>query len=152
MATYTDDYYIFVKEERMIDDSLRMRQDVVIEFLKLGMDYDTACTAAEVSPEMKEKFVEDEEFQTRKKFALSQIELELLRRLNKASEFSALKGDTRPTERLLEIIRPERYAKTAKVQHTLTSGNDTPKGFNISFIPAKQPCEETDPDIATAEE
>ena len=133
----------------MIDDSLRMRQDVVIEFLKLGMDYDTACTAAEVSPEMKEKFAE---FQTRKKFALSQIELELLRRLNKASEFSALKGDTRPTERLLEIIRPERYAKTAKVQHTLASGNDTPKGFNISFIPANQPCEETDPEIATAEE
>ena len=124
----------------MIDDSLRMRQDVVIEFLKLGMDYDTACTAAEVSPEMKEKF------------ALSQIELELLRRLNKASEFSALKGDTRPTERLLEIIRPERYAKTAKVQHTLASGNDTPKGFNISFIPAKQPCEETEPDIVTAED
>lgn len=136
----------------MIDDSLRMRQDVVIEFLKLGMDYDTACTAAEVSPEMKEKFAEDEEFQTRKKFALSQIELELLRRLNKASEFSALKGDTRPTERLLEIIRPERYAKTAKVQHTLASGNAIPKGFNISFIPANQPCEETDPEIATAEE
>ena len=136
----------------MIDDSLRMRQDVVIEFLKLGMDYDTACTAAEVSPEMKEKFAEDEDFQTRKKFALSQIELELLRRLNKASEFSALKGDTRPTERLLEIIRPERYAKTAKVQHRLASENDTPKGFSISFIPAKQPCEETDPDIAAAEE
>ena len=136
----------------MIDDSLRMRQDVVIEFLKLGMDYDTACTAAEVSPEMKEKFAEDEDFQTRKKFALSQIELELLRRLNKASEFSALKGDTRPTERLLEIIRPERYAKTAKVQHTLASGNDAPKGFNISFIPAKQPCEETEPDIVAAED
>lgn len=136
----------------MIDDSLRMRQDVVIEFLKLGMDYDTACTAAEVSPEMKEKFAEDEDFQTRKKFALSQIELELLKRLNKASEFSALKGDTRPTERLLEIIRPERYAKTAKVQHTLGSGNDAPKGFSISFVPANQPCEETDPEIATAGE
>lgn len=136
----------------MIDNSLRMRQDVVIEFLKLGMDYDTACTAAEVSPEMKEKFAEDEDFQTRKKFALSQIELELLKRLNKASEFSALKGDIRPTERLLEIIRPERYAKTAKLQHALVSGNDAPKGFNISFIPAIQPCEETDPDIATAEE
>ena len=124
----------------MIDDSLRMRQDVVIEFLKLGMDYDTACTAAEVSPEMKEKF------------ALSQIELELLKRLNKASEFSALKGDTRPTERLLEIIRPDRYAKTSKVQHTLASGKDAPKGFSISFVQANQPCEEIDPEIATAEE
>ena len=136
----------------MIDDSLRMRQDVVIEFLKLGMDYDTACTAAEVSPEMKEKFEEDEDFQARKKFALSQIELELLKRLNKASEFSALKGDTRPTERLLEIIRPDRYAKTSKVQHTLASGKDAPKGFSISFVQANQPCEEIDPEIATAEE
>ena len=136
----------------MIDDSLRMRQDVVIEFLKLGMDYDTACTAAEVSPEMKEKFAEDEDFQTRKKFALSQIELELLKRLNKASEFSALKGDTRPTERLLEIIRPDRYAKTTKLQHALASGDDIPKGFNISFVPVNPPCEEIDPEIATAEE
>lgn len=136
----------------MIDESLRMRQDIVIEFLKLGMDYDTACTAAEVSPEMKEKFAEDEDFQTRKKFALSQIELELLKRLNKASEFSALKGDTRPTERLLEIIRPDRYAKTSKVQHTLNAPN-APKGFNISFVTnAEQPCEEEDPEFVKTEE
>ena len=137
----------------MIDESLRMRQDIVIEFLKLGMDYDTACTAAEVSPEMKEKFAEDEDFQTRKKFALSQIELELLKRLNKASETSALKGDTRPTERLLEIIRPDRYAKTSKVQHELSPLGNAPKGFNISFVAnVEQPCEENDPEFVKAEE
>lgn len=137
----------------MVDESLRMRQDIVIEFLKLGMDYDTACTAAEVSPEMKDKFAEDEDFQTRKKFALSQIELELLKRLNKASEFSALKGDTRPTERLLEIIRPDRYAKTSKVQHELSASGNAPKGFNISFVSnVEQPCEEKDPEFVNAEE
>ena len=136
----------------MTDDSLRQRQDLVIEFMKLGMDYDTACTAAEVSPEMKDAFAEDSEFQERKKFALSQIELELLKRLQKASEFSALKGDTRPTERLLEIIRPDRYAKTSKVQHTLNTQN-APKGFNISFVTnSEQPCEEEDPEFVKAEE
>ena len=137
----------------MIDDSARTRQDLVIEFLKLGMDYDTACTAAEVSPEMKEKFAADEDFQQRKKFALSQIELELLKRLNKASEYGILKGDTKPTERLLEIIRPERYAKTSKVQHTLSASGNAPKGFNISFVSnSEQPCEEEDPEFVTAHE
>ena len=136
-----------------MDESMRQRQDLVIEFLKLGMDYDTACTAAEVSPEMKEKFAEDEDFQQRKTFALSQIELELLRRLNKASEFSALKGDTKPTERLLEIIRPDRYAKTSKMQHSFAGNTNAPQGFTLSFVSAgQQPCEEEEPEFVKVED
>ena len=132
----------------MPDESLVMRQDLVIEFMKLGMDYDTACTAAEVSPEMKDQFNEDENFVQRKKFALSQVELELLKRLKEASEFACLKGDTKAIERRLELLRPDRYAKTSKVAHSLSAGSGTPKGFSISFVTNNsQPCEEEDPDF-----
>ena len=134
----------------MIDDSMRQRQDLVIEFMKLGMDFDTACTASEVSPEMKAQFIEDEDFIARKKFAISQVEVELLKRLQKASEFSSMKGDTRATERLLELIRPERYAKTTKIQ--LPTDDKAPKGFAISFVSSSvQPCEEEEPELVKAE-
>ena len=134
----------------MFDESMRQRQDLVIEFMKLGMDFDTACVASEVSPEMKEQFNNDEDFVARKKFALSQVEVELLKRLQKASEFASMKGDTRATERLLELIRPDRYAKTTKVQ--FPSDDKTPKGFSISFVSNSQPCEEEEPEFVKAED
>lgn len=135
-----------------MDDSYRTRQDLVIEFMKLGMDYDTACIASEVSPEMKERFNDDADFLARKKFALAQVEVELLRRLKVASEAASLRGDTKSTERLLEILRPDRYAKTSKVQHSLTAEKDAPKGFTVSFVSnSRQPCEDEDPEFVEAE-
>ena len=134
-------------------DSLKQRADFVIEFMKLGMDFSTACVAAECSPEMVEEMENDEEFIQRKKFTLAKLEAELLGRLSKASELAALKGDTRATERLLEILKPEKYAKTSKVTHSIDN-KDTPKEVHISFVPstAKANDEEEEPEIVIAED
>ena len=133
----------------MLSDSLRQRSDFVIEYMKLGMDFSTACIAAECTPEMVEAMESDEEFIQRKKFALAKLEAELLQRLSDASSVAALKGDTRSTERMLEIIRPDRYAKTAKVTHTIDP-SETPKEVKISFV-SSVADEEDEPDIVSAE-
>lgn len=125
-----------------MDDSLRARQDIVIEFLKLGMDFDSACSAAEVSPEAKQLFIEDEDFQRRKRFALSQVEAVLLKRLETASLAASGKGDIRATERLLGLIKPERYAPSTKIS---VSKDNAPNGISISFVESAPSCEEEDP-------
>lgn len=133
----------------MLSDSLRQRSDFVIEYMKLGMDFSTACIAAECTPEMVEAMENDEEFIQRKKFALAKLEAELLQRLSNASSVAALKGDTRSTERMLEIIRPDRYTKTAKVTHNVDP-SETPKEVKISFV-SSVADEEEEPDLVTAE-
>lgn len=134
----------------MLSDSLRQRSDFVIEYMKLGMDFSTACIAAECTPEMVEAMEKDEGFIQRKKFALAKLEAELLQRLSEASAVASLKGDTRSTERMLEIIRPDRYAKTAKVTHSIDP-TETPKEVKISFVSSVVADEEEEPDIVTAE-
>ena len=133
----------------MLSDSLRQRSDFVIEYMKLGMDFSTACIAAECTPEMVEAMENDEEFIQRRKFALAKLEAELLQRLSDASAVASLKGDTRSTERMLEIIRPDRYAKTAKVTHTIDP-SETPKEVKISFV-SSVADEEEEPDLVSAE-
>lgn len=133
----------------MLSDSLRQRSDFIIEYMKLGMDFSTACVAAECSPEMVEAIEQDEEFIQRKKFALAKLEAVLLQRLSDASSVAALKGDTKSTERLLEILRPDRYAKTAKVTHSIDP-TETPKEVKISFV-SNVADEEEEPDLVTAE-
>lgn len=133
----------------MLSDSLRQRSDFVIEYMKLGMDFSTACIAAECTPEMVEAMENDEEFIQRKKFALAKLEADLLQRLSDASAVASLKGDTRSTERMLEIIRPDRYAKTAKVTHSIDP-TETPKEVKISFV-SSVADEEEEPDLVSAE-
>lgn len=133
----------------MLSDSLRQRSDFVIEYMKLGMDFSTACIAAECTPEMVEAMENDEEFIQRKKFALAKLEAELLQRLSDASAVASLKGDTKSTERMLEIIRPDRYAKTAKVTHSIDP-TETPKEVKISFV-SSVVDEEEEPDLVSAE-
>lgn len=133
----------------MLSESLRQRSDFVIEYMKLGMDFSTACIAAECTPEMVEAMENDEEFIQRKKFALAKLEAELLQRLSDASAVASLKGDTKSTERMLEIIRPDRYAKTAKVTHSIDP-TETPKEVKISFV-SSVVDEEEEPDLVSAE-
>ena len=130
-------------------EDLRQRSDFVIEFMKLGMDFSTACVAAECTPEMVTELENDEELLQRKRFTKAKLEADLLERLSKASALAALKGDTKSTERLLEIIRPDRYARTAKLSHSLdtTDPNNKPKEVRISFVG----CEEEEPELVSAE-
>lgn len=133
----------------MMSDSLRQRSDFVIEFLKLGMDFSTACVAAECTPEMIQEMENDTDFIQRKKFALAKLEAELLKRLSDASAVASLRGETRSTERMLELIRPDRYAKQAKVTHTIDP-TETPKEVKISFV-SSVADEEEEPDLVSAE-
>lgn len=133
----------------MLSDSLRQRSDFVIEFLKLGMDFSTACVAAECTSEMVQEMENDTDFIQRKKFALAKLEAELLKRLSDASAVASLRGETRSTERMLEIIRPDRYAKQAKVTHTIDP-TETPKEVKISFV-SSVADEEEEPDLVSAE-
>lgn len=131
-------------------EDMSSRADFILEFMKLGMDFGNACIATECTPEMVKQLEEDPEFQQRKKFVLAKLEGELLKRLNKASEFAALKGDTRSTERLLELINPKRYGKKATIALP-TDGKDTPKEMRISFVSGSVNDEEEEPDIVSAE-
>lgn len=136
-----------------MSETLKQRADFVIEFMKLGMDFQTACVAAECTPEMVEELETNEEFLQRKKFTLAKLEAELLERLSKASQLAAIKGDTRSTERLLEIIRPDRYTKTTKLSHGIDP-NETPKEMKISFVKSNTTVndEEEDPELVLAED
>lgn len=132
-------------------DDMSNRADFILEFMKLGMDFGNACVATECTPEMVEQLEDDPEFQKRKKFVLAKVEGDLLRRLSKASEVAAIRGDTRSTERLLELINPSRYGKKATL--TLpTNGKDAPREMRISFVAGNANDEEEEPAIVTAEE
>jgi hypothetical protein len=131
-------------------EDMSSRADFILEFMRLGMDFGNACIATECTPEMIKQLEEDPEFQQRKKFVLAKLEGELLKRLNKASEFAALKGDTRCTERLLELINPKRYGKKATIALP-SDGKDTPKEMRISFVSGNANDEEEEPDIVSAE-
>ena len=63
--------------------------------------------------------------------------------------FAALKGDTRSTEKLLELINPKRYGKKATISLP-TDGKDAPKEMRISFVSATN-SEEEEPEIVSAE-
>lgn len=134
-------------------EELRQRADFVIEFMKLGMDYQTACVASECTPEMVKELDEDPEFLQMKKFALAKLESDLLKKLNKAAETAALKGETRSIERLLEIIRPDRYAKSAKLVHTVDTNEEKgDKEILVSFVKRTLANgEEEEPEIVASE-
>ena len=43
-------------------DLEKKKIDLCIEFMKLGMDFDSACIASEIGTELKEKLAGDEDF------------------------------------------------------------------------------------------
>lgn len=93
------------------------RRDLCVEFMKLGMDLEAACVAAEIPPEDVEELRSDEDFVRRVNFSLANREAELLRRLNEVAEENAERGETKQLERLLELMNPARYSKVTKLSH-----------------------------------
>ena len=65
-------------------DLEKKKVDLCIEFMKLGMDLDSACIASEIGPELKEKLAGDEDFVAQVNFSLARKEPDLLRRKRKA--------------------------------------------------------------------
>jgi hypothetical protein len=114
-------------------DLEKKKVDLCIEFMKLGMDLDSACIASEISPELKEKLAGDEDFVAQVNFALAKKEADLLQKLNDVAEENAERGDTRQLERLLELMNPQRYSKVTKLSHTMDNAGGTGGKITVEF-------------------
>ena len=114
-------------------DFEKKKVDICIEFMKLGMDFDSACVASEIGGELKEKLAGDENFVSQVNFSLAKKEAELLQKLNDVAEENAKRGDTRQIERLLELMNPERYSKVTKLSHTMNNSGGTGGKITVEF-------------------
>lgn len=114
-------------------DLEKKKIDLCVEFMKLGMDLDTACVASEIGEELKERLAGDEDFVHRVNFSLAKKEADLLQKLNDVAEENAERGDTRQIERLLELMNPERYSKVTKLSHTMGNGGSTGGKITVEF-------------------
>lgn len=114
-------------------DLEKKKIDLCIEFLKLGMDFDSACIASEIGTELKEKLAGDEDFVSQVNFALAKKEADLLQKLNDVAEENAERGDTRQLERLLELMNPQRYSKVTKLSHTMDNAGGTGGKITVEF-------------------
>ena len=114
-------------------DLEKKKVDLCIEFMKLGMDFDSACVASEIGGELKEKLAGDEDFVAQVNFSLAKKEADLLQKLNQVAEENAERGDTRQLERLLELMNPERYSKVTKLSHTMNNGGGTGGKITVEF-------------------
>ena len=138
----TDEAEELLERQRNLDAA---KPDMLIDFLKSGLDWDTACTAADVTQEMAEHLLEDHDFQARLKYHLAKKEAELLSRLAEASAKAAERGDSKGIERMLEILRPERYGKHATLAITPTK-EASDKGIKIEFVGTHKKAEVQIPD------
>lgn len=114
-------------------DLEKKKVDLCIEFMKLGMDFDSACIASEIGTELKEKLAGDEDFVSQVNFALAKKEADLLQKLNDVAEENAERGDTRQLERLLELMNPQRYSKVTKLSHTMDNTGGTGGKITVEF-------------------
>lgn len=114
-------------------DLEKKKVDLCIEFMKLGMDFDSACIASEIGTELKEKLAGDEDFVSQVNFALAKKEADLLQKLNDVAEENAERGDTRQLERLLELMNPQRYSKVTKLSHTMDNAGGTGGKITVEF-------------------
>lgn len=114
-------------------DLEKKKIDLCIEFMKLGMDFDSACVASEISGELKETLAGSEDFVSRVNYTLARKEADLLQKLNTVAEENAERGDTRQLERLLELMNPERYSKVTKLSHQMNNAGGTGGKITVEF-------------------
>ena len=114
-------------------DLEKKKVDLCIEFMKLGMDFDSACVASEIGPELKEKLASDEDFVAQVNFSLARKEADLLRKLNEVAEENVKRGETKQLERLLELMNPQRYSKVTKLSHTMDNAGGTGGKITVCF-------------------
>ena len=111
----------------------KKKVDLCIEFMKLGMDFDSACVASEIGAELKEKLAGDEDFVSQVNFSLARKEADLLRKLNDVAEENVKRGETKQLERLLELMNPRRYSKVTKLSHTMDNAGGTGGKITVCF-------------------
>lgn len=110
---------------------LEKKKDLLVEVMKLGMDFETACVVAELTGKEKEKVEQDEDFISRVNYSLAQKEVDLLEKLNKVAIANAERGETKQIERMLELLNPARYSKVTKLSHQVS--NDTANGGKVTI-------------------
>ncbi len=108
------------------------KADLLLEFLKSGMDWKNACIASEIDDDRAKQLLDDKDFTTRMRYYLAKKEAELLQKLNEASMKAAEAGNTKGIERLLEILRPDRYGKHSTI--TVDAEKSERKGIKIAFV------------------
>lgn len=116
-----------------IVDLEKKKIDLCIEFMKLGMDFDSACIASEIGSELKERLAGDEDFVAQVNFSLARKEADLLRKLNDVAEENVKRGETKQLERLLELMNPERYSKVTKLSHQVNNAGGTGGKITVEF-------------------
>ena len=114
-------------------DLEKKKIDMCIEYMKLGMDFDTACVAAEIDDATKEKIAGDESFVKTVNFSLARKEADLLRKLNDVAEENAERGETKQIERLLELMNPNRYSKVTKLSHQMDNSGGSGGKILVEF-------------------
>lgn len=120
---------------QQIEEKEERQKQFIIEYSKLGMDFYSACVAAECNQDQISRFQQDEVFQHDVEFAVRFKEKELLDRLNKVAMTNANRGDTKALERLLEILNPDQYSKTTKLAHSVGRGKGkAPASVKIEFV------------------
>jgi hypothetical protein len=111
----------------------KKKVDLCIEFMKLGMDFDSACVASEINGELKERLASDDDFVSQVNFSLARKEADLLRKLNEVAEENVKRGETKQLERLLELMNPQRYSKVTKLSHTMDNAGGTGGKITVEF-------------------
>lgn len=114
-------------------DLEKKKVDLCIEFMKLGMDFDSACVASEIGTELKDKLAGDDDFVSQVNFSLARKEADLLRKLNEVAEENVKRGETKQLERLLELMNPERYSKVTKLSHQVNNAGGTGGKITVEF-------------------
>lgn len=104
-----------------------------VEYMKLGMDFDSACVAAEISGPDKEALSADESFVELVNFNLARKEAELLTKLNQVAEANAERGETKQLERILELMNPSRYSKVTKLSHQMDNSGGSGGKITVEF-------------------
>jgi len=116
-----------------IIDIKQRKKDMVIEFCKLGADFDTACTASDITPEEKELLTQDEDFVNHVNYSLAKREMDLLKKLNDCAEENIERGDSKAVERLLELLNPNHFSKVTKLSHQMDNSGGSSGKITVEF-------------------
>ena len=114
-------------------DMKQKKKDMLVEFLKLGMDFDSACLAAEIDDDFKKEWQYDDSFTNLAYTAIAKKEVELLQKLEQIGEANAQRGESKQIERQLELLNPERYSKVTKLSHSMNNSGSSGGKITVSF-------------------
>lgn len=94
--------------------TLEHKKEIILEMIRLGMDFHTACLASELTEEEEDEVMEDELFQRIVSRDTALLEKELLERHDAASSIGESRGSCSGLQWKLEKVNPKRYGNKEK--------------------------------------